>query len=111
MEGRPGGSPTPVERAAKASRVELYGCKDCGAQTRFLRYNDPGKLLETRTVSPRAVVNCVKDRGVAGALFFLACACWIFLLFLNQDPVDFVSTFGVVYVLQRSAGNYAAVSP
>ena len=54
MQGKGGCSPTPEEASAKASRVELYGCKDCGAETRFPRYNDPAKLLETRNV--RAVI-------------------------------------------------------
>ena len=54
MQPRGGGSPTPDEASAKASRVELYGCKDCGAETRFPRYNDPAKLLETRHVRSMA---------------------------------------------------------
>lgn len=29
-------------------RTEMYNCRACGSTTRFPRYNDPGKLLETR---------------------------------------------------------------
>lgn len=39
-----------MEASARASRVEVYQCKDCGERTRFPRYGDPVKLLETRTV-------------------------------------------------------------
>lgn len=42
------GDTTPGEAAHGASRVELYACGSCGATTRFPRYNDPAKLLETR---------------------------------------------------------------
>lgn len=56
MEGKGGCGPTPEEASAKASRVELYGCTGCGAETRFPRYNDPAKLLETRNVSTVFVV-------------------------------------------------------
>lgn len=52
MVGKGGGKPTPEEVRARASRVELYDCQNCGVQTRFPRYNDAGKLLETRNVSP-----------------------------------------------------------
>ena len=51
MESKGVHAPNPEEATFKASRVEVYGCKDCGAQTRFPRYNDAGKLLETRNVS------------------------------------------------------------
>lgn len=29
-------------------RVELYRCQNCNSETRFVRYNHPAKLLETR---------------------------------------------------------------
>lgn len=51
MRIKGGCTPTREEAAAKASRVELYECRDCAAETRFPRYNDPAKLLETRNVS------------------------------------------------------------
>lgn len=53
MENKGLQGPNPEEAVGKASRVEVYGCKDCGAQTRFPRYTDAGKLLETRNVSER----------------------------------------------------------
>lgn len=40
--------PSPSEAEYKASRTELFGCASCGAESRFPRYNDVGKLLETR---------------------------------------------------------------
>lgn len=42
-------TPTAAELIYKANRVEDYMCTSCGAHTRFPRYKDPGKLLETRT--------------------------------------------------------------
>lgn len=43
------GEPTAEERAHDAGRVETYRCPLCQAVTRFPRYNDARKLLETRT--------------------------------------------------------------
>lgn len=40
--------PTDHELKHQASRVEQHDCNKCGASTRFPRYNDLGKLLETR---------------------------------------------------------------
>ena len=42
-------APSEEERVFGTSRVELYACSGCGCQTRFPRYNDAVKLLETRT--------------------------------------------------------------
>jgi peptide-N4-(N-acetyl-beta-glucosaminyl)asparagine amidase len=44
----PAGAPTAEEAAHLASRTEVYYCNLCGTDTRFPRYNDPVKLLETR---------------------------------------------------------------
>jgi peptide-N4-(N-acetyl-beta-glucosaminyl)asparagine amidase len=41
-------APNISETQHRASRVELYECGKCHAQTRFPRYNAPAKLLETR---------------------------------------------------------------
>lgn len=41
-------APTELELKYRASRVEQHDCKKCGASTRFPRYNDAGKLLQTR---------------------------------------------------------------
>ncbi|CAM9281638.1 unnamed protein product [Ectocarpus sp. 8 AP-2014] len=46
------------EASSKASVVELYFCKECGAQTRYPRYNDPAKLLETRNGRCGEWANC-----------------------------------------------------
>lgn len=40
--------PTAAEAAHQASRAELHRCLLCSSMTRFPRYNDVGKLLETR---------------------------------------------------------------
>lgn len=59
--------PQESEKKYDASRTEIFVCtSNCGAITRFPRYNDPGKLLDTR-------------RGRCGewanAFFLLAKAC------------------------------------
>ena len=41
--------PTDEDRAHGAARVESYRCPRCGDITRFPRYNDAKKLLETKT--------------------------------------------------------------
>ncbi|CAN8077350.1 unnamed protein product [Agarophyton chilense] len=40
--------PSPSETKHKANRTEIFGCSSCGAESRFPRYNDVAKLLETR---------------------------------------------------------------
>ncbi len=40
--------PLEEEKTHKASRTEVYRCTVCHNETRFPRYNDPCKLLETR---------------------------------------------------------------
>lgn len=40
--------PTEYEAQGYANRVELYKCSKCGAVTRFPRYDNPERLLETR---------------------------------------------------------------
>lgn len=43
-----GQSPTPEEARYRCAGVEVYTCTQCHSTTRFPRYNDPVKLLETR---------------------------------------------------------------
>lgn len=52
------GPSTSEEIAGQASRVEVYMCPACGSLTRFPRYNDPVKLLETRTGRCGEWANC-----------------------------------------------------
>ncbi|TMW56118.1 hypothetical protein Poli38472_008766 [Pythium oligandrum] len=52
------GPSTPEERAGDTSRVEVYQCPQCRNRTRFPRYNDPVKLLETRTGRCGEWANC-----------------------------------------------------
>ena len=49
MEGIGMSAPYEEELKYKAYRVEVYNCKHCQIQTRFPRYNDCIKLLDTRT--------------------------------------------------------------
>jgi len=50
--------PTQEERQSLAGNVEVAQCSACGKQTRFPRYNEPGKLLETRTGRCGEWANC-----------------------------------------------------
>eukprot|EP00439_Symbiodinium_sp_Y106_P061091 s3646_g9.t1 len=50
--------PTPEEKHFKANTVEVAACSKCGGQTRFPRYNDPAKLLQTRTGRCGEWANC-----------------------------------------------------
>ncbi|XVE89862.1 hypothetical protein DITRI_Ditri20bG0028700 [Diplodiscus trichospermus] len=52
------GSPLPPEIQFGATRVELYRCKSCSRVTRFPRYNDPLKLVETRKGRCGEWANC-----------------------------------------------------
>lgn len=51
-------SPTPTEKQFGAGNVEVAQCRKCGGQTRFPRYNDPSKLLETRNGRCGEWANC-----------------------------------------------------
>ncbi|CAJ1407121.1 unnamed protein product [Effrenium voratum] len=53
-----GTEPTPEEQHFLAFKVEVAKCNACGQQTRFPRYNDPAKLLETRTGRCGEWANC-----------------------------------------------------
>lgn len=50
--------PTPEELMFKGNRVENYRCTKCQSYTRFVRYNDPGKLLDTREGRCGEWANC-----------------------------------------------------
>jgi len=50
--------PTPMENQYGAGTVEVAQCSNCGMQTRFPRYNDPSKLLETRNGRCGEWANC-----------------------------------------------------
>lgn len=50
--------PDQFEQAYGAGTVEVALCNTCGSQTRFPRYNHPGKLLETRQGRCGEWANC-----------------------------------------------------
>ncbi|XP_058072309.1 peptide-N(4)-(N-acetyl-beta-glucosaminyl)asparagine amidase isoform X2 [Magnolia sinica] len=52
------GVPLPSELQFGGSRVELYRCNSCSIITRFPRFNDPFKLLETRRGRCGEWANC-----------------------------------------------------
>lgn len=52
------GTPTTEELRHGANRVELFRCTGCGREVRFPRYNDPLKLLETRSGRCGEWANC-----------------------------------------------------
>ncbi|CAI2296400.1 unnamed protein product [Caenorhabditis sp. 36 PRJEB53466] len=52
------GTPTKAESDGGAARVEVYSCDGCDAEMRFPRYNDPAKLLQTRTGRCGEWANC-----------------------------------------------------
>lgn len=52
------GNALPSEIQYGATRVELYRCNSCSRVTRFPRYNDPLKLVETRTGRCGEWANC-----------------------------------------------------
>nr|CAG4638458.1 EOG090X06HD [Cyclestheria hislopi] len=58
MEVRGACQPTTEEIIYGAQRVENYACGKCGQTGRFPRYNDPGKLLETRKGRCGEWANC-----------------------------------------------------
>ncbi|XP_055341874.1 peptide-N(4)-(N-acetyl-beta-glucosaminyl)asparagine amidase-like [Paramacrobiotus metropolitanus] len=57
--------PTPTEAQFGASRVEIYLCQQCAGVTRFPRYNNPSKLLETRRGRCGEWANCFTGICVA----------------------------------------------
>ncbi|XP_015695197.1 peptide-N(4)-(N-acetyl-beta-glucosaminyl)asparagine amidase isoform X2 [Oryza brachyantha] len=52
------GTPLPSELKFGANRVEIYRCNHCSSTTRFPRYNDPYKLIETRKGRCGEWANC-----------------------------------------------------
>ncbi|KAI9029522.1 hypothetical protein DFJ74DRAFT_765319 [Hyaloraphidium curvatum] len=58
MESKGMAEPTPEDLRHGARRVESYACPDCRSVTRFPRYNDPVKLLESRRGRCGEWANC-----------------------------------------------------
>lgn len=52
------GGCTPEEISDGANRVEIYNCTDCNKEVRFPRYNNPAKLLETKSGRCGEWANC-----------------------------------------------------
>jgi peptide-N4-(N-acetyl-beta-glucosaminyl)asparagine amidase len=58
MKGIGATMPNAEERLGAAGVTEIYVCQLCGCQTRFPRYNDPGKLLTWRQGRCGEFANC-----------------------------------------------------
>lgn len=52
------GQPTVEDLRFGGHRVEMHRCTSCGTVSRFVRYNDPAKLLETREGRCGEWANC-----------------------------------------------------
>lgn len=85
------GAPLPSEIEYGGSRVELYRCNICSGITRFPRYNDPLKLLETRSGRCGEWANC----------FTLYCRAFGYESRLILDFTDHVWTECFVHHLGR----------
>eukprot|EP00268_Persea_americana_P059451 TRINITY_DN7298_c0_g1_i2.p1 TRINITY_DN7298_c0_g1~~TRINITY_DN7298_c0_g1_i2.p1 ORF type:complete len:723 (+),score=144.26 TRINITY_DN7298_c0_g1_i2:233-2401(+) len=85
------GMALPAETQFGASRVELYRCSSCSVITRFPRYNDPLKLLETRRGRCGEWANC----------FTLYCRAFGYESRLILDFTDHVWTECFSHVLGR----------
>ncbi|KAL0928102.1 hypothetical protein M5K25_002342 [Dendrobium thyrsiflorum] len=85
------GAPLPSESKFGASRVELYRCNFCSCITRFPRYNDPLKLLETRRGRCGEWANC----------FTLYCRAFGYEARLTLDFTDHVWTECFSHLLGR----------
>jgi peptide-N4-(N-acetyl-beta-glucosaminyl)asparagine amidase len=92
-----GTAPTPAEASHGAARVEVYACASCGRNSRFPRYNDPVKLLETRKGRCGEWANC----------FALCCAAAGFPVRLVVDLADHVW----VEVYSNDAGRWIHADP
>lgn len=89
--------PLEEEKAHKASRTEVYKCAVCYQETRFPRYNDPCKLLETRKGRCGEWANC----------FGLCCRSMGFDVRLVSDFADHV--WNEVYL--KNEGVWVHVDP
>uniref|UniRef100_A0A2P2LVP4 Uncharacterized protein MANES_08G133100 n=1 Tax=Rhizophora mucronata TaxID=61149 RepID=A0A2P2LVP4_RHIMU len=76
------GGALPTETQYGTTQVELYRCKACASITRFPRYNDPLKLLETRKGRCGEWANC----------FTLYCRAFGYQSRLTVDFTDHVWT-------------------
>ncbi|XVF42169.1 hypothetical protein PTKIN_Ptkin01aG0338000 [Pterospermum kingtungense] len=85
------GNALPSELQYGASRVELYRCNNCSRVTRFPRYNDPLKLVETRKGRCGEWANC----------FTLYCRAFAYESRLVLDFTDHVWTECFSEVLGR----------
>ncbi|WOK99710.1 hypothetical protein Cni_G08422 [Canna indica] len=91
------GHPEQSEKEFGGHRVELYRCKICSSITRFARYNDPLKLLETRRGRCGEWANC----------FTLYCRAFGYEARLILDLTDHVWT----ECFSRSLGRWMHLDP
>lgn len=89
--------PSEEERAYLATRTELFSCPTCGNTTRFPRYNDPIKLLETRRgrcgewancFGAIATALCIRTRSVLDFADHVWNECLVGDRWIHVDPCE-----------------------
>uniref|UniRef100_A0A0R3RQ64 Peptide-N(4)-(N-acetyl-beta-glucosaminyl)asparagine amidase n=1 Tax=Elaeophora elaphi TaxID=1147741 RepID=A0A0R3RQ64_9BILA len=100
--------PTEEERKWGACRVEVYKCRKCDTNVRFPRYNDPVKLLETRSGRCGEWANCftlcsrslgLETRWIYDVTDHVWCEIWIEDLdrWVHCDPCENVIDTPLLY--------------
>ncbi|VDK73875.1 unnamed protein product [Onchocerca ochengi] len=102
------GDPTQEEQEWGAYRVEVYKCQKCNTNVRFPRYNDPVKLLETRSGRCGEWANCftlcsraigLETRWVYDVTDHVWCEIWIEDLdrWVHCDPCENIIDTPLLY--------------
>lgn len=91
-------APLPEELEHGASRVELYQCQVCSSHSRFPRYNNPVKLLQTR-------------RGRCGEWANCFCLCLRALGFDARYVLDSTDHVWCEIHVEEDGGRYVHMDP